>query len=226
LLACQDGFLLQSATVGHRAAAVDKSCLVPPIGKRRADDDVRRHGLACLVEAAFGARMKRPQERLATFHEGFENRLQALRVVGIGGPMKREKPIVAGLDAVGLRKGCVRSGAGLQAAEEVNHHVPHQVNTARDSLVLKVLDCCRGGAIESLRYVVGQDPVDLFGHGAITAAQSRLDVGHRDVEFGCCKCSGQGRIGIAVEQHAIREALDKQAFNLGEHLGRLLPVGS
>ena len=51
--------------------------------------------------------------------------------------------------------------------------------------------------------MIGDQPVDLLGHGPIEAPETGFDVGNADVEFCRRECGGQRRVYVADYQHQI-----------------------
>src|SRR5260370_42060906 len=60
---------------------------------------------------------------------------------------------------------------------------------------------------------VGQDAVDLFGHGAVKAAESGFNVGYTDTKFGGGQRGGNGGVDVAHNRNRIGPALDAHRFN-------------
>ena len=65
--------------------------------------------------------------------------------------------------------------------------------------------------------VVGEDPVVLLGHAAVEGTQTGLEVGHRKVHLDGGESAGNGRIGVAVDEHPIRVHLLQHRVELLEH---------
>ena len=80
------------------------------------------------------------------------------------------------------------------------------------------------GAEQKGGKLIGDDPVDLFGHAAIEAAQARLHVGDGNVEFRRGKRAGQCGVGIAVDQDPVGFFLDEDFLDGGKHLSCLRAV--
>ena len=99
-----------------------------------------------------------------------------------------------------------------------NHGIP------ADALGGEVVHGDLAGAEKQGRKLIGDDPVDLFGHAAIEATQARLHVGDGNVELRRGKCAGQCGVGIAVDQDPIGLFLDEDFLDSGKHLSCLRTV--
>ena len=65
--------------------------------------------------------------------------------------------------------------------------------------------------------MVGQDPVDLLGHGPVEGAQPRLQVGHRDVQLDGRQGRGQRRVRVPVDQDPVRGQGRQGLIERSEH---------
>ena len=101
------------------------------------------------------------------------------------------------------------------------HHVAHFEDALGDPLAAQVLHRRGRGAKEKLRDVVHGDAVNLFRHGAVEAAQSRLHVRHGQVQLGRRQPSRQCGVGVAVHQHAAGFVLHQYGFDAHQHHARL-----
>ena len=99
-----------------------------------------------------------------------------------------------------------------------NHGIPP------NALGGEVVHSDLAGAEKQGGKLVRHDPVDLFGHAAVEAAQARLHVGDGDVEFGRGKRAGQRGVGVAVDQNPVGFFVDEDFLDSGEHLSCLRAV--
>jgi len=67
--------------------------------------------------------------------------------------------------------------------------------------------------------------VDLFGHGAVAAAQSGLDMRHADAEFDGHQRPGQGRVDVADDDEPIGPLALQQLAQRQHGPGRLFGMG-
>ena len=81
-----------------------------------------------------------------------------------------------------------------------------------------------GRAQEQRRQVVGHDPVDLFGHPPVVAAQACFDVRDRDVQLGADQRAGQRGVRVAVDEQPVRLLLDRDGLDARQHRPGLHPV--
>ena len=91
----------------------------------------------------------------------------------------------------------------------------------RDALTGEIHIGCGGRREEMAAQMVGQDPVNLFGHGAVERAHARLDMGNGDVEFRRCERAGQCAVGVAIDQHQIGSLVEQNGFKALQHAGGL-----
>lgn len=115
-----------------------------------------------------------------------------------------------------------QAGAGLYAAAVVQGHVIHHVAHLHDAacgiaLALQVGGGCLRGGEQPARDAVGEDAVDLLGHGHVEAAQPGFDMRHGDVQLGGGQRAGQGGIGVAIDQHGIGALVLQHFFDLDQH---------
>ena len=141
--------------------------------------------------------------------EGRENRLQALRIIRVGSAMDGDQYVSLRCDTSLGKDRAFRLGAGTVLQDRIVHHVTNQVDTAgRDAFTPEIVDGRLGGNEMHRGDMIDNDAVDFLRHGTITRAQAGLDVGDRDIELGRGKRARERRIGIAVNQHAGRPAVD------------------
>ena len=59
------------------------------------------------------------------------------------------------------------------------------------------------GREEQVRDLVGEQAVDLLGHGAVEGAQSGFDMRHGDQQLGANQGRGDGGVDVAVDKYQI-----------------------
>ncbi len=95
--------------------------------------------------------------------------------------------------------------ARLEAAERVDHRVPHEVDAlGLDSLSPKVLHRVLRVGEQKVGELVRDDPVHLLGHRAIEAPQARLDVPIGDTELDQHERRSQRRVDVTRDEREVR----------------------
>ena len=95
-----------------------------------------------------------------------------------------------------------------------------------DAFTLEVAERFLRSDVELVADRVGQDPVDLFGHGAVPAAEARLEVCDRDAELHRGQGGGEGRVDVAGHDHQVGPVVDQERLEALHHPGGLLGVGA
>ena len=72
-----------------------------------------------------------------------------------------------------------RSGGGEQGC--IVHHIADVMDSLRNTLAPEIGDRGLGRAQQQGTDMIGQYPIDLLGHPPVEGAQSRLQMGYRDV---------------------------------------------
>src|SRR5207244_268175 len=96
--------------------------------------------------------------------------------------------------------------------ESVDHHVADQVD-----LVSPVTLCPQVGARvwrgreQVIADPVGDDPVDLFWHRPVPAAQAGFDVADQSATLGSNQGTGHGRVHVAHDQDRVGTQLGDEA---------------
>ena len=80
--------------------------------------------------------------------------------------------------------------------------------------------------VQAVSEHVGDQPVELFGHGSVPRSQARLDVDHRDVELAGYQGAGHGRVDVSDDDHAVRAIVQTASLELHHYLGCLLSVAA
>src|SRR5579872_1956968 len=97
-------------------------------------------------------------------------------------------------EGIGCRDalGKVRVGLRKKAQESVDHHVAHEVNLRMvDAFAEQILVAVRGRSEEQVRKLIGDEAIDLLGHGAVAGAEPGLDVTNAYAEFCRDQCGGK-----------------------------------
>lgn len=110
--------------------------------------------------------------------------------------------------------------------QHIGHDVPDDDCTRLEPLLGQVGCADHRRREQEIRCVVGQDPVDLLGHGAVEGAQPRLQVSHRHVQFDGRQRPGKRGVRVSVDQHPVREVLGQHGIHGGEYRCGLHPVGT
>jgi len=95
-----------------------------------------------------------------------------------------------------------------------------------EALTAQVCDGCFGWTEEEGGHMVGEYPVDLLWHSPVEAAQSRLHVGHRDVQLGRGQRAGERAVGVAVDHDQVGLLLEKYLLCPFKHLPGLGGMGA
>ena len=66
--------------------------------------------------------------------------------------------------------------------------------------------------------MIRQNPVDLFRHGFVEAAQAGFDMYYRNMQFTGSQRSGQCRIGVSIYDYIIRPVFRQDLFDFDKHL--------
>src|SRR5216684_4040058 len=113
-------------------------------------------------------------------------------------------------------------GDGQEVAQGIDHHVADHEDAFPGPAFFEEM---RDGIFFSNKEIVGegvgQDAVDLFGHGAVKAAESGFDVGYADTKFGGGKRDSNGGVDVAYNEHQVGFALDENGFNALQDFGGL-----
>ena len=130
------------------------------------------------------ARVGQEHHRVIDRRQRLQDGAQALGVVGVLRPVDGGQRVAAvGQAELGRDGG---GGVGHRVAhgeQDVGHDIADDDGPVGQALVGQVRRGDVGGGQEEVGGVVGQDPVDLLGHGPVERAQPRLQVGDRHVEL-------------------------------------------
>lgn len=145
--------------------------------------------------------------------------------------MKRHDPVATRFQAPSLQRVPLASFR-QQGQQRVDHHVAHQVHLRVGMpFATEILDPGRLRDQQQIRQRIGHQPVDFLRHRPIEAAQSRLDVRHRDPQFGGGQGGGQRGIHVAdnnqpIERLAARRPLLEELLATLQNAGGLFPVST
>src|SRR5215467_7234259 len=111
---------------------------------------------------------------------------------------------------------------GQEMKKRVDHHVANKIDTfKRAALSKQILDRNSFSYKQIFSKRIGQDAVDLLGHGTIETSQAGLYMGDADPEFHGCQRSRDGGIHVAHDQDEIRLLLNKNGLDALEDLSCL-----
>ena len=146
--------------------------------------------------------------------QGLEDGLEALRIVGVVVTVDGGEDVGTGLEVEVLHDGAALAGEGGEVHAVVVHDVTTVANTAVfavaegggavvETFVAEVVDSSLGGGEADAGELVADDAVDFFGHGHVEGTETGLDMEHRDVDFGGGHGTGEGGVGVAIEDDAV-----------------------
>ena len=87
--------------------------------------------------------------------------------------------------------------------QDVGHHVAHDDGPIGQPLVGQMGGAHLGRCQQQVGGVVGQDPVDLLGHGPVEGPQARLQVRDGHMELDCRQGPGQRGVRVPVDQDPV-----------------------
>ena len=94
-----------------------------------------------------------------------------------------------------------------------------------NALASEVRDAALFRAQQDVADRVGEHPVDLFGHGAVEAAQARFDVDEPHTELHGHQGAGDRAVDVAHHQHRVGVVLEDDGLEGLHGLGGLDGVG-
>src|SRR5260370_11347353 len=113
-------------------------------------------------------------------------------------------------------------GNGQEVAQGIDHDVADDEDAAPGpAFFQEVLDGIFFRNKEIVGECVGEDTVDLLGHGAVKAAEPGLDVSYADAKFRGGERNGNGGIDIADNENDVRLVLDKDRLEWSQAFIRL-----
>ena len=154
------------------------------------------------LAAALAARVQRQHHAARQLPQARENSGKAFGVVGVGRSVYRGHEILPLLQAEFL---CTLTAhwPTREQPHAVGHDVADVVNARGNPLRGQLTHRNLRGREKPRGQMIGHNAVDFFGHPAIEAAQSRLDVGHANVQLRRGQRPGHGRVRIAVNNHRV-----------------------
>ena len=220
------GLLLDAARIGQHRLRVGLQRKELEVAGRF-DQLQSRRDLGLGGQAGAGPGVDREEDRhvLGYGVQGCDS-FKEERSVDEGGAVEGHQQVAAGLQSV-LAAGLQRPETVFERDQAVDHRVADEVDLVPgDVLALEVADRLFGMHIELVGDRVGEDPVDLLGHGAVVAAQTGLDVADGDAQLHGGQCGGHGRVHVPGHHHQVGRVRDQQRFEAFHHLGGLLGVGA
>jgi len=95
-----------------------------------------------------------------------------------------------------------------QTDQGVDHHLSDQANPRSiDSLGVEVFIRVGRGREPEIRKLIGEDPVDLFRHGAVAGPETGLHVRYADPDLRTNQRCSHGRIHISIDDNPVRLTL-------------------
>ena len=161
---------------------------------------------------------------------GAEEFVELIGGIDIGRPVQRENgkatPVLSFSDAEFFPYARL-----LSCREEVAKRVDHDVADEEDgfpgtTFLEQMLDSVVFRHEEIVRESVGKDTIDLFGHGAVKAAEAGFDMGYAHAEFDGSEGDGDGGIDVADDEHEIRLTIKEDRLDALEDLRGLRGVGA
>ncbi len=161
-------------------------------------------------------------DRQHIHHRLLDEQGQRLPLVDIHRAMQRDDAIGAGVEPVSLSRPR-RLDRGPLHFVGVDHDVADPLDARiGNSLGAQVLVGVGRRRPQEIGDGIGDDTVDLFGHGAVAAAEPRLEVGQRNTHLGRDERASQRRVHVAHHHHPVGPALEAEPL-VGHHHARRLP---
>ena len=215
------GLLLEAARVGEDHARLRGERGQVEVAERRADDDVGAELEPCPVECSARARVDREHDGLLEPADAFDDPPQALRG-RVCLAVDREQEVSARLEPQLFERARALARDWREPQRRVGHHVADDLGPAGNALDGELLARALVRREEQLGQSVGLDPVALLRHREVAAAQPGLDVCQRHACVHGRKRPGQGRVGVAVDEHPVGPFLRER---LRDRLPHRLGVG-
>ena len=114
-----------------------------------------------------------------------------------------------------------------EVAERIDHDVANKVDGfARAAFFEEMPDGVFFGDEEIVGNGVGEDAINVLGHGAVEAAESCFDVGYGNAELCSGQGDGDGAVDVADHEDEIGLAFEKDRLDASENFGGLRGVGA
>ena len=141
---------------------------------------------------------------------------QTLGVVSVVGTVDRRHDVLLARLDTGYRARVGEDGiAHLQA--HVGHDVSDKNCTGGQPLIGQMSHGYLGRGQAQVCGVVGENSVVLLGHATVEGTQPGFQMGHRQVHLHRREGAGNGRIGVAVNEHPVWVHVLKHRIKLLEH---------
>lgn len=170
-----------------------------------------------------GARMNGEDDRSCAgeFHQGGANLGQNFGVVDVGRAMEGGEDVVLRVEPEAGK--CVllaRFGQGLDQA--VDHDVPHEMDLfPANPFAEQIGVTIGGGRKKQIGQLIGEEAIDLLGHGPIKRSEAGLDMGHSDAKLGRDQSAAEGGIDVANNENPVGSVLQEDRLKGGHYLGGL-----
>ncbi|CAB4337458.1 unannotated protein [freshwater metagenome] len=170
--------------------------------------------------------MERHYDRSGNCEQQLDKQRKPRRIVDVGGAVCSCQQIAARLNPSRLQRRNVGRCAWSHQLGDIDHHIPDQQRAGSKPFVLKIRQCNLRRAEQQLGAVVGQDSVQLLRHRAVEGAHPGLDVDDGNIRLGGRKCTGQCRVGVAVDENCVRLLLCQKRRQRSDHPRSLLAVAA
>lgn len=178
-------------------------------------------GAVLKVVSGAGVHGKQQGEVLLDLFESIEDARKDGGIVDIRGAVQRQQAI-GPVGNTEFLEGTESLEFGLLFDECVDHDVSDQEHAIfGDAFTMQVFDARDFGAKEHGRDGIGDDAIDLFGHGAVVGAQAGFDVDHGDMKLGCNETARNGAVDITDHKHRIRFVLEDDRLKSDHDRGSL-----
>ena len=200
---------LDSARIGHGEFGVCNQIQKIVVAERFGEPQVRhfRHQVeqAERLGILMCAGMNREDDRILLLDpvDNAEDAGEGFRVVDVARTVKRHHAVIARFD-VHFAKSRKFFRTFEMGKERVGDHAPDVKNLVAVAPFPPQIGDCRGfGTEEETADRIGDDPVDLFGHGSVAAPQARLNVDERYPQVDRCQAAGDRAADIVDDQHHV-----------------------
>ncbi len=132
------------------------------------------------------------------------------------------------VDVIGKRRTWTisREHRLLYAQADVHHDVADKHRPVGQALGGEVAHGLLGRCEQKIRGVVGEDPVVLLGHAPVEGSEPRLEMGDGQVQLDRRERPGDGRVGVAVDDHPVRVLALQDRVERGQDPPGLYAMGA
>ena len=178
------------------------------------------------IVSGAGVHGKQQGKVLLDLFESIKDAFKNGGIVNVGGAVQGQQAI-GPFGNTEFLEGTESLEFGLLFDECVDHDVSDQEHPIfGDAFTMQVFDTRDFGAKEHRRDGIGDDTIDLFGHGAVVGAQASFDVDHGDMKLGCNETARNSAVDIAHHKDRVGLVLEDDRLK-GDHdrgsLGSMAP---